>query len=183
MEPRRPSLWTQLVGDLDAAQSFCVMGAAAVVTHAVWRDTRSRGLGRAVAMAVTAWDLVGGLVAFQMPPTRAKYARAGSRERMIFVLLHGQPFVVPLSGEGRFSTAAGRYLAVLGGAAVADRLISQKQRLIWSLGLAGLLVTVDLVATRDEQQRWLGPTYFMKLLGGHASIQAPAVQNPLPARR
>ncbi len=186
---RRPELipsgvrkqWRGLVGSLDSTQSAAVLGTA--VAGAAWaavHTARRAGtghtgtgrtpIGRSGAIAAVGVDLIGGLVAFQLPPTRDKYAQSSARARLIFALCHAQPFLLPLLREGSWRRAAFRYLA--GIAAItglqATSLTPRDRRIAANAVAAG--VSIADFATDTSPQRWFGPVFTMKVIGGHGGL-------------
>ena len=162
-------MWRGLVGDLTDAQSAAVLLAAAGSAGAVWWRTRADGPAAALAMGVVAFDLVGGLVAFPLPGTREHYAATGPAARVGFAVVHVQPFVLPLTRQGSLRSAAWRY----GGAVTATVLLEvldPGRRRILANAVAAALSAVDLATSAGSPQRWLGPVYLVKVIGGHGGI-------------
>lgn len=125
-------------------------------------------------MAFVAVDLVGGLVAFQLRPTREQYGRTSLGSRLTFALVHVQPFAVPLAGQGSWRRAAVRYVATVGSTAALELLpvrAASRRGVANTLGAA--LSAVDL-ASDGSPQRWFGPVYLMKVIGGHGGIPGSA---------
>lgn len=116
-------VWGGLVGPLGRAASIGVLMAAASSAATVAASTSRRaGTGRGVALGAVAFDLVGGLIAFQLHGTRRRYAGSPLRSRLVFALVHVQPFVLPALGEGSWRRAAARYTAAVASTAVLERL-------------------------------------------------------------
>lgn len=163
--------WTLLVGPLDRKQSALVLTSATASAITVGVRTRPAGRVRAAVTAAVAFDLVGGLVAFQLPATRAVYAPSSLISRVGFAAAHVQAGVVPLTGQGSWSTAAGRYLAALSSTVLLEVALpkSPHRRAVATVVAAAFSIS-DLVVSRGEEQRWLGPVVLIKVIGGHASI-------------
>lgn len=122
-------------------------------------------------MGLAAFDLCGGLVAFQFRPTREKYSRSPLQARMLFALVHLQPFLLPVLGEGSWRQATMRYATAVTSTAVLERFPPRSNSCrVLSNCAAAILSAVDL-ACGKSQQSWFGPIYLMKVIGGHASIR------------
>lgn len=163
--------WHDLVGPLDRGASAVVLVVSAAAAAAVSVPTSRRaGVARGTVAGIIAFDLVGGLVAFQLPASRQKYARSTLRSRMTFALAHVQPFALPILGEGSLPRAAARYsTAVLATAALERFAPRTASRRVLANSVAALASTAD-VLTDVSDQRWFGPVYLMKVIGGHAGI-------------
>lgn len=121
-------------------------------------------------MGFQAFDLVGGLVAFQWPGTRSKYAGGTGLGRLAFPVLHVQPYSVPLAGEGSWTVAAGRHLAAVASTAALDQIEMEPQRRRATANLVAAGLSLCDLAVTDSRQRWFGPVYLFKVVGGHASL-------------
>lgn len=122
-------------------------------------------------MGIVAFDLVGGLVAFQLRPTREKYSASSLRSRMGFALAHLQPFLLPVLGEGPWRRAAARYATAVIATAVLERCATRStSRRAVANSVAAAFSGADL-ATGKPQQRWFGTVYLMKVIGGHSGIR------------
>lgn len=166
------------MGPVDGGASAAVLSVATLAGLAVARRTRAgAGTGRALLLGVLAFDLVGGLVAFQLRATRDQYARHAPRSRLGFVAGHLHPFLLPLAGQGGWGRAAARYVAAVGATVVLDGTLqtSPRRRAVGS-ALALALSAGDLLTDRSAQ-RWFGPVYLCKLVGGHGSIPATPPQS------
>lgn len=148
-----------------------MLAAAASSAVAVFASTSPRiGPARGAAIGAVAFDLVGGLVAFQLRPTREKYSASSLRSRMVFALAHVQPFLLPVLGEGSWRRAAARYTTAVIATAVLERCAPHSpSRWAVANSLAAASSVADL-ATGESQQRWFGPVYLMKVIGGHPGI-------------
>lgn len=172
MGARLDRAWTDLVGRLSPAQSALVLGGAAAgaVLVAVRTVDRGDGWPARLLMAGVAADLVGGLITFQLGPTRERYAETAVASRLGFVAAHLQPFALPLIGQGSWRRAGARYATVLlTSAAVEAAALSPttRRRIATAVGVAAALMDV---VTAPPGQRWFGPVYHLKLIGGHTSI-------------
>lgn len=75
------AVWQGLDGPLGPGSSALVLGTAGLVATAVAARTRHDGAWPAAVMAVVAFDLAGGLVAFQVPaPVTRTPIPPGSRD-------------------------------------------------------------------------------------------------------
>lgn len=169
---RKRTAWARLVGPLTGAQSAAVLAVAAAGAAAIGKHTARRtAVGRGVLLAVVAFDLIGGLVAFQLTPTREQYRKTSLRSRLVFTGVHLQPFVLPAVGQGTWKRAALRYAAAVASTVALETALPRagSRRIVANL-LAASLSVAD-VATDDSQQRWFGPVYLMKVIGGHAGIR------------
>ncbi|MGC5615086.1 hypothetical protein [Georgenia sp. Z1491] len=139
------------------------------------RTARRSGWLRGSLVGAVAFDLVGGLVAFQLPATRERYSMKAMRSRLTFALVHVQPFALPLLGEGSWRRAGLRCSTAVASTVALERLAprSPGRRLIAN-GVAAALSLVDL-ATDSSRQRWFGPVFTMKVVGGHGGIPAAPV--------
>lgn len=164
-------LWRSIVGELTPAQSAAVLSCAASSALGVGlRTVRRAGPLRGAVMGFQAFDLVGGLVAFQWPGTRSKYAGGTGRGRLAFPVLHVQPYSVPLAGEGSWTVAAGRHLAAVASTAALDQIEMEPQRRRATANLVAAGLSLCDLAVTDSRQRWFGPVYLFKVVGGHASL-------------
>lgn len=163
--------WSRLVGPVGPARSALILGVAgAAALHAAVEAWRRRGPAAAVITGLVAFDLYGGLVAFQLRETRAEYAAKELGDRLVFVVLHLQPYLLPLTGQGGPGQATARYAAaVLSTGALEWLLPTSRYRRLVANAVAALLTWLDSRAPAGEQ-RWLGPVYLMKLTGGHGGI-------------
>ncbi len=150
---------------------MAVLSCAALSAAAAAVGTSRRlGGGRGTVVGLVAFDLVGGLVAFQMRGTREKYAQSPLRSRLIFAVAHVQPIVLPLIADGSWRRAAARYLAAVSMTAALELVVPPRMpRRLTANGVGLVLSTLDLVSG-PATQRWLGPVYLMKVVGGHAGI-------------
>lgn len=149
-----------------------MLAAAASSAAAVFASTSPRaGAARGAAIGVVAFDLVGGLVAFQFRPTREKYSASSLRSRLAFALAHVQPFLLPILGEGSWRRAAARYATAVIATAALERCAPRSpcRRLVANSAAAAFSVA-DL-ATSESRHRWFGPVYLMKVIGGHSGIR------------
>ncbi|GAB3623625.1 hypothetical protein GCM10027418_17080 [Mariniluteicoccus endophyticus] len=164
--------WTGLVGPVPPRTSGVIMAGAGAATCAVAVSTPGP-VWRRVVMGAMAFDIVGGMVAFQVPATRAEYARKSSVEHLGFVAAHLHPAVLAALGEGSWTRNATRYayaVAVTEGLQRAPLSPQARRRAAMALGLVAAVV--DL-ATDRSGSRWFGPAY-LKLVAGHAGIGARA---------
>ncbi len=171
--------WGRLVGPLGAGRSAGVVSAAALGTTLVAVHTKRRnGLRAATTMAPVAFDLIGGLITFQLAPTRAKYADAPLRARMMFVGAHLQPLAVPVVGGGSWKRAMARYATAIVATTTLETVLANhpRRRLVANLIAAG--VSAADVATDRGPQRWIGPVYLMKVIGGHGGIPRNDADSP-----
>ena len=98
---RATAAWRALMGPVSPAQGGATVAIAAAAAVGIGASTRRRvGWRTGLLTAVVALDLVGGLISFQLPPTRAAYAQHSPQQRLGFVALHLQPFVLPLTRQG-----------------------------------------------------------------------------------
>lgn len=166
--------WDEFVGPLGRLESTVVLAAASAGAVRVGVDTARRTTpARGLFLGAIAFDLIGGLIAFQLKPTRERYARSSFRSRLTFALLHLQPFAVPLAGEGSWKRAAFRYaLSVASTLALETMRPQGLSRRRHANALAVSLSIVDVTRTASKQ-RWLGPVYLMKVIGGHGGIGGP----------
>ena len=168
---RATAAWRALMGPVSPAQGGATVAIAAAAAVGIGVGTGRRvGWRTGLLTAVVALDLVGGLISFQLPPTRAAYAQHSPQQRLGFVALHLQPFVLPLTRQGSWSRAAIRYgsaLAATVGLELAGSRLP-KRRLVANALAAGF-AAVDF-ATDASPQRWFGPVYLAKLIGGHGGI-------------
>ncbi len=164
-------MWREVVGPLGSNGSVAVLTCAALsATAAAVGTSRRRGVGRGTVVGLVAFDLVGGLVAFQMRGTREKYAQSSLRSRLIFAVAHVQPIVLPLIADGSWRRAAARYLAAVSTTAALELVLPPRMpRRLTANGVGLVLSTLDLVSG-SSTQRWFGPVYLMKVVGGHAGI-------------
>lgn len=148
-----------------------VLGAAAAGAVAVGVNTvRRAGVGRSALLSCVAFDLVGGLIAFQLQPTREQYREASLQSRLAFALVHVQPFAVPLTGQGSWRRAALRYTAAVASTVALEVTLPRADsRRVAANMLAASLSFIDL-ASDTSQQRWFGPVYLMKVIGGHGGV-------------
>lgn len=162
--------WRALMGPVSAPQAAAALAGAGTAAVTIGRRTaHRRGAARGLALGAVAFDLVGGLISFQLPPTRAAYARHGMRERLGFVAVHVQPFVLPLCGDGSWARASARYLAALAATVALEAGPERGSRRLAANALAVALAALD-AATDRSPQRWLGPVYLLKVVGGHAGV-------------
>lgn len=165
--------WSGLVGPLGAARSAGVVGAATAAGLVAGTETAARcGPGVGAFVGVTAVDLVGGMVAFQLRPTREHYARTSLSRRMALAAAHVQCFALPIVGEGTWSAAAGRWAGVVASTALLQCAVPAAHRRPAGFVLAAGLTAAD-VALAGPRQRWLGPVWFTKLVAGHATLPDP----------
>lgn len=159
------------MGELTPAQSAAVLSFAADSALGVGlRAVRRAGPLRGAVMGFQAFDLVGGLVAFQCAGTRSKYADGTGLRRLAFPVLHVQPYTVPLAGEGSWTVAAGRHLPAVASTAALDQVeMKPRSRRVTANIVAAGLSLCDL-AVADSRQRWFGPVYLFKVVGRHASL-------------
>lgn len=168
------AVWQGLVGPLGPGSSALVLGTAGLVATAVAARTRHDGAWPAAVMAVVAFDLAGGLVAFQFPATRDSYAHSSRIARLGFAAAHVQAFAVPLVSQGTWASAARRYLSAMGASALLESALPDSpKRRVAGQALALALSAADVVLASGEKQRWLGPVILLKVVGGHASIPHP----------
>lgn len=157
-------VWRRLVGPLDRKHSALVLASAAAAAIKVGVTTWPAGRVRAAVMGVVAFDLVGGMVAFQLPATRAAYAPSSVISRVGFAAAHVQAGVVALTGQGSWSTVAGRYLAALSSTVLLESMLPTSPRRRAVATVAAVLCSVaDLMVSRGEGQRWLGPAILVKV--------------------
>ncbi|WP_159619570.1 hypothetical protein [Arthrobacter zhaoguopingii] len=151
--------------------SAAVLACATLSATAAAAGTFRRiGVGRGTVVGLVAFDLVGGLVAFQMRGTREKYAQSPLRSRLVFAVAHVQPIVLPLIADGSWRRAAARYLAAVSMTAALELVVPPRMpRRLTANGVGLALSTLDLVSG-PSTQRWFGPVYLMKVIGGHAGI-------------
>ncbi len=159
------------MGNVTPIEGAIALTAAGVSAAVVGVSTARRvGWIRGLVMGVVAFDLCGGLVSFQLGSTREEYAHHSDRRRLVFVLVHLQPFVLPLTGQGTWGQAVARYAAAVGGTLALERVgIRSEFRRPVANGLALALAGADLMVASPDQ-RWLGPVYVLKLVGGHGGI-------------
>lgn len=159
------------MGPLSKRQSAAVLTVATVGTAAVTVKTaRHSDPWRGAGMGTVALDLLGGLVAFQLRPTRERYGASSLRSRLTFALVHIQPFAVPALNQGSWKQAAFRYTAsVISTAALETALPRANSRRLAATALGTGLSALDL-ALGDSPQRWFGPVYFMKVVAGHGGM-------------
>lgn len=159
------------MGNVTPIEGAVALASAGVSAAVVGVSTaRREGWIRGVVMGVVAFDLCGGLVSFQLGSTREEYARHDDRRRLVFVLVHLQPFVLPVTGQGTWRRAAARYAAAVGGTLALERVgIRPEHRRPIANGIALALAGADLMVA-SPGQRWLGPAYLLKLVGGHGGI-------------
>ena len=171
MRRSRAPGWTSLVGPLSRTESAAVLGSAGVTAAVVGvRTARRSGPVRGGLMAVVAADLAGGLVTFQLRPTRRKYGASSLRSRLTFVLVHVQPFLLPALGLGSWQRAALRYGAAVGSTAALELVpAGEPARRRLATAVAATLSVAD-VASDTSTQRWFGPVYLIKVVGGHGGI-------------
>lgn len=167
----RRGVWNRLVGPLRPIQSAVVLVSAAAAAIGVGVSTLPVGRVPAALMAAVAFDLIGGLMAFQLPATRAAYETSPVVSRIGFAMAHVQAFVIPLTGQGPWSTACSRYAAALGSTVLLEvALPSSPRRRAAAAAMAMACSLADVAASRGANQRWLGPVILLKVIGGHASI-------------
>ncbi|MEJ2889501.1 hypothetical protein [Actinomycetospora aeridis] len=174
--------WTRLVGPLGPGASAAVLGSALAGGVAAGLGATGRvGPGRGLLDGLVAADLVGGLVTFQLPPTRRQYARSSPRARLTFVLLHLHPFALPLTRQGGWRRAVSRYAAAVAATGALEVLCarSASRRTVANI-VATAAAVVDGATTRTGP-RWFGPVYLAKLIGGHGGI--PRAPLDVRARR
>ncbi len=163
--------WTTLVGPLGRGASTVVVVAAASAATVILTSTSRRvGAARGAAMGAVAFDLCGGLVAFQLRPTRKKYSESSLQSRMMFALAHVQPFLLPIIGEGSWRRATARYAAAIIATAALERFVPHSTNRRVVANCVAATVSIADLASDKSQQRWLGPVYLMKVIGGHSSI-------------
>jgi hypothetical protein len=169
--PSRTGPWSRLVGPLPPAESLSVLGVAVAAAAATWRRSRTqRGALASALIGGLALDLAGGLVAFQLPPTRRTYAQKQGSDRLMFVTAHVHPFVLPALGSGTWRRAGARYAAALGANVLFDRTRPPAaSRRVLAASAAGVASLIDLPGS-GTPERWFGPLYLLKLIGGHAGI-------------
>lgn len=163
--------WSEVVGPLGKRESAIVLAAATAGAVCIGVDTARRTTpARGAFLGAIAFDLIGGLIAFQLEPTRERYARSSFPSRLVFALLHLQPFAVPLIGEGSWKRAAFRYTGsvacTLALETVRPHAVTRRRH---ANALAAAMSVVDMVGVRSKQ-RWIGPIYLMKVIGGHGGI-------------
>ncbi len=162
--------WRGLVGPLGAASSAAVLGAAGVGVAAVTRSTRERrSWPVAGVVGVVAADLIGGMVAFQIPETRRHYAETSLGSRLVLAIGHVQCFALPLLGEGTWGRALKRWAGVVCGTMLLQSFVAEQDRRLVGSALALFLGSADL-ATDLTRQRWFGPVWAVKLVAGHATL-------------
>lgn len=164
--------WHRLMGPVDRPQSLTVLAAAtAAGTVVALRTARRRARWLpAVVVGAVAVDLVGGLIAFRLEPVRRKYAAAGTLGRLAFPVVHVQPYALPLVGEGTWRRAAARHAAAIVATAVLQAAEQPPvMRRVTADGIATAVALLD-VAIADGPQRWFGPVYAYKVIGGHGSL-------------
>ncbi|WP_425307659.1 hypothetical protein AADG42_02515 [Ammonicoccus fulvus] len=171
MANRARSFWNRLMGNVTPIEGAVALASAGVSAAVVGVSTARRvGWIRGLVMGVVAFDLCGGLVSFQLGSTREEYAHHSDRRRLVFVLVHLQPFVLPLVGQGTWGRAGVRYAAAVGGTLALERVgMRPEHRRPVANGSALALAVADLMAASPDQ-RWLGPVYLLKLVGGHGGI-------------
>ncbi|GAA4881081.1 hypothetical protein [Actinomycetospora straminea] len=173
----RAEAWTRLVGPLGPGASAVVLGSALLGGAAVTvSTTRRAGAWRGLVHGLVAVDLVGGLVTFQLPPTRGQYARSSSGARMSFVLAHLQPVVLPLTRQGTWRRAVARYVTAVAATGALEALgtrVGSRRAVATALGVAAAVVDG---ATAGPGPRWFGPVYLLKLIAGHGGIAHAARQ-------
>lgn len=164
--------WSELVGRLGKLESAVVLAAAAGGAVSVGVNTaRQTTPARGAFLGAIAFDLIGGLVAFQLEPTRRRYVGSSFLSRLKFALVHLQPFAVPLIGEGSWKRATFRYAVSVASTLALESIRPHRpSRRRYANVLAAIVSIVDLVQT-PSQQRWLGPVYLMKVIGGHGGIR------------
>lgn len=104
---RAETAWSELVGPLGKLESAVVLaaatgGAVSVGVNTARQTTPSRG----AFLGAIAFDLIGGLITFQLEPTRGRYVSSSFLSRLKFALVHLQPFALPLIGEGSWKRRA-----------------------------------------------------------------------------
>ncbi|GAA1129551.1 hypothetical protein GCM10009670_22690 [Citricoccus alkalitolerans] len=88
----------------------------------------------------------------------------------MFALVHLQPFLLPLFGEGSWARAALRYATAFLATTALERFVPRSaSRRFVANGVAAALSSADFT-TDKSQQRWFGPVYLMKVIGGHSGI-------------
>lgn len=168
----RTKLWSSLVGSLGGCESVVVLITATSAASGIFYTTcRRAGMARGVGVGLIAFDLWGGLAAFQFQPTREQYSRSPLRSRMLFALGHVQPFLLPVLGEGSWRAATTRYATAVASTVVLERFLphSASRRVVANSAAAAFSVA-DLVFG-ESGQCWFGPVYLMKVVGGHSGIR------------
>ncbi|MBE1515175.1 hypothetical protein H4W26_001930 [Nesterenkonia halotolerans] len=167
----RTKFWSSLVGPLGRRESAVVLViATSAAARISYNTSRRAGIPRGVTAGLAAFDLWGGLVAFQFQPTREQYSRSPLESRMLFALVHVQPFLLPLLGEGSWRRATGRYATAVVSTAVLECFLSYStSRRVVANGAAAALSAADL-ALGAPAHSWFGPVYLMKMIGGHSGI-------------
>lgn len=163
--------WTRLVGPLSRTESAAVLGAAGATAAVVGATTARRsGPLRGSLMAAVAADLAGGLVTFQLRSTRVQYGASSLASRLTFAVVHVQPFLLPALGQGSWRRAAFRYGTAVGATGLLELIpAAEPARRRLAIALAATLSLAD-VASDHSPQRWFGPVYLMKVIGGHGGI-------------
>lgn len=174
-ESTRP--WESLMGPVGRGGSATVLAVAITAGLAIGHRTRRhQGLGWALVMGVVGFDLVGGMVAFQLRPTRAQYAHHTPRARLGFVTGHLHPFLLPLSGQGSWARAMARYATAVATTVVLERCPGDSRPRRGAVMASAIALAAGDVLTDRSPQRWLGPVYLIKLVGGHGSISRTDLQ-------
>lgn len=179
MTNRADAVWRAVMGPVGPKQGGATMAVAAAAALVVGRRTlREKGPVAAIVTGVVAFDLVGGMVSFRLESTRRQYAGHDVRQRLLFAAAHVQPFVLPITGQGNWSRAAVRYgLALAATAALEAFTPTRPGRGMIADALGAALALADLASDRSKQ-RWLGPVYLIKLVGGHGGVGTKTGSNP-----
>lgn len=168
--------WRRLMGPVDRTTGASVLLIATTAGLAVGcRSARRRGPLIGAALGAVTVDIVGGLLSFQVPAVRRKYAEHGRLERLVFPLVHVQPYLFPIVAEGSWTVAACRHLSALGCSVALETVpLRPGVRRPAACALAVLLAAGDLLLADSGPHRWFGPAYLLKVIGGHGSLEHPA---------